>query len=223
MSIVFESRVQEEILRACLERGGSVFLDELEERVRGFVRYRVSAALSQNSIALENRGFVRRGRVGKRVLVEVVPEHAQRLRRVLGVGAKLCLVSGYTFNPDRPDDLTPLRNYVDALEKLRAEGIYIDRVVCFTVPVAKDLRVKHGVKPDPDREVVADFEVYRSGYNELKRLVYSVVEEEVKNFNLILDVTPLTKLFTDVLAEVSERFDIPRIYHFGPSLVWIKR
>lgn len=222
MSAVLESKVQEEILRFCLERGGSAFLDELKERVSSLVKYRASAALSQNSIALERRGLVRRSRVGKRVLVEVEPTYICRLRRQLGIRAEFCLISGYTYNPDRPDDLTVLRNYVDAIEKLKAEGISVGRLVCFTTERAREMRVKHGIKPDPDAEVALNFEVYQSKYDELRQIVREVVEREVKDYDPILDITPLTKLFTDVLAEISEKFEIPRIYHFGPKLTWIR-
>ena len=222
-SFKLDSEVQRLIVKACLEAGGTTALAPLTERVKGLVRYRAAAALSQNAKLLEEKGLVERWTEGRRVFVKLRPQFVEEARRKLGVEAPTCLVSGYTWNPARPDDVEPLRNYVDALEKLRAEGVEVSYVYCFTTPEASKKRAELGVKPDPDREEQMPFEVYQQSYEELRSRVYAAIDELVYRYRLILDITPLTKLFSDVLAEVSERYGLSRIYHFGPRLTWIKR
>ena len=221
-ALTVESEVQRVILLACLERQGYVALAELTKKVEGLVKYRASAALSQNAMLLERRGVIERVTEGRRVYVKIRPIYVQRARDALSYRAPIGLISGYTWNPDRPSDLTPLRNYVDAIEKLRGDGVEVSYVVCFTTPEAKEARDKLSVKPNPDEEVLLPFKVYQSEYEKLKEAVVQVVDRLIYKYDLILDVTPLTKLFTDILAEVSERYGLKRIYHFGP-LTWIRK
>jgi len=222
-SFKLDSEVQKLIVKACLEAGGSVALAPLTERAKGLVKYRAAAALSQNAKLLEDKGLVERWTEGRRVFVKLKPAYVEEARRRLGVQAPLCLVSGYTWNPARPGDVEPLRNYVDALEKLKGEGVEVSYVYCFTTPEAAKKRAELGIKPDPDHEEALPFEVYQVGYEELRRRIYEAVDQLVYHYSLLLDITPLTKLFSDVLAEVSERYGLARLYHFGPRITWIKR
>jgi len=217
-----ESEVQKIILLNCLKRGDCVALAELTREVEKAVKYRASAALSQNASLLERKGILERRVEGRRVYVKIKPEYVQVSRMALGYRAPYCLISGYTWNPQRPDDLDPLRNYVDALHKLAQEGINVEYVVCFTTPEAQERRVKSEVKPDPNEEIALPFDVYQSNYHQLKLEITSVVNRVIYKYEPILDITPLTKLFSDILAEISEKYYLKRIYHFGP-LTWIKR
>lgn len=97
----------------------------------------------------------------------------------------------------------------------------MDYIVCFTTPEAQEKRKGLGISPVPNEEVALPFEVYQSDYNRLKRELRSVVDRLVYKYEPILDITPLTKLYSDILAEISESYDLKSMYHFGP-LTWLK-
>jgi len=217
-----ESEVQKIILLNCLKKGDYVPLADLTSEVEKVVKYRASAALSQNATLLERKGVLERRVEGRRVFVKIKPEYVQAIRITLGYKAPYCLISGYTWNPQRPDDLEPLKNYVDAIDKLAREGIKVEYIVCFTTPEAQEKRRKHEVKPEPDEEIALPFSVYQSDYLKLKREIISIINRLIYQYEPILDITPLTKLYSDILAEISEKYHLKRIYHFGP-LTWLKK
>lgn len=218
-----ESEVQKIILLNCLKREGDyVSLADLTEETSRVVRYRASAALSQNAALLERRGILEKRVEGRRVYVKIRPNYVQTIRGLLDFKAPRCLISGYTWNPREPEKVEPLRNYVDAVEKLSNEGVKVDYIVCFTTPEAQKRRKELGITPEPNEEIALPFEVYQSEYDRLKREIKSVVDRIVYKYEPILDITPLTKLYSDILAEISESYGLKRIYHFGP-LTWLKK
>lgn len=221
-SLRLESEVQKIILLNCLKRGDYVSLVDLTEETSRVVRYRASAALSQNAALLERRDILEKRVEGRRVYVKIKPNYVQAVRAALNFKAPYCLVSGYTWNPKEPEKLEPLRNYVDAVEKLSSERVKVDYIVCFTTPEAQEKRRELGITPEPNEEVVLPFEVYQSKYDGLKREIKSVIDRVVYKYEPILDITPLTKLYSDILAEISESYGLKRIYHFGP-LTWLKK
>ena len=78
------------------------------------------------------------------------------------------------------------------------------------------------IKPDPNEEIAFPFTIYQSDYHKLKEEITLVINRLVYSYEPILDITPLTKLYSDILAEISEKYNLKRIYHFGP-LTWLKR
>ncbi|MEM2534378.1 MAG: hypothetical protein QXP47_03680 [Candidatus Nezhaarchaeales archaeon] len=221
-SVRIESEVQRIILLNCLKSENYVSLASLAEEVSKVVRYRASAALSQNAALLERRGILEKRVEGRRVYVKIRPNYVQVVRAALNFKSPYCLISGYTWNPMEPEKLEPLKNYVDAVKKLEDEGIKVDYIVCFTTPEAQNKRKELGVTPEPNEEIVFPFKVYQSDYDRLKREIKSVVDRLIYKYEPILDITPLTKLYSDILAEISENYGLKRIYHFGP-LTWLKK
>jgi len=224
---VIGSPVQELILKACLLRGGSVALADLIDDAERLVKYRAAAALSANSLLLERKGVIKRIKQGRKVYVFLSFEWVERLRKILGVKAPNCFISGYTWNPMKPSDLNPLKTFFDGLTKLESEGFKISKVICFTTPEAsaklREVADKIGVQRLPDKEVKHPFSFYQTSYEDLKFEVKRVVDSEIYDYTIILDVTPLTKLFSDCIAWISEKYGLPRIYHFAPRIVWLKK
>ncbi len=222
-SLSLKSNVQLLILKKCLEvKGKFIPLTDLISEVERIVRYRASAALSLNSKALESRGIIERKIVNRKVYVRLKPESVVLARRLLNIRVPYELISGYTWNPLKPEDLMPIKNYIDAINKLEREGIKPSKIICFTTPEASRKRLELNVKPEPDVEVKFEFKVYQSNINLIEEELGRIVENEIWDYNIILDITPLTKLYTIAAINIARKYDLKMIYHFGDQLIWLE-
>ncbi|MCD6409964.1 MAG: hypothetical protein J7L98_06535 [Candidatus Verstraetearchaeota archaeon] len=208
------SPVQQVILKTCLERGGSVSLSELKEEIEKVVKYRPVAALSQNSKALEHRGYIYRTSERRRITIHVNPAYAEPLRKVLGLEAPKALLSGYSLRDGGELELT----FQETLKKLNAEGVSVGYVYCFTTPEAS---AKLKEKPF-NEEKPLPLDVYSKDPEKLREEIMAVIDQLVLKYTVILDITPLTKLFADVLAEASATYKLPRVFVTPEKLVWLR-
>jgi len=216
-----KSEVQLLILRECLKaKGEYIPLTKLTSEVRKIVSYRASAALSLNSKSLESRGIIERITINRKVYIKIKPQSVTIARKTLNIRAPNLLISGYTWNPANPEDLIPIKNYIDAINKLKNEGIGISKIICFTTPQASNKRLELEIKPDPDMEVKIKFKDYQTNINLIEEKLKEIIENEIWNYNII-DVTPLTKLFTIAAIEIAKKYNLKAIYHFAEKIIWI--
>jgi len=217
-----KSEVQRIILLKCLEaRGEYIPLVDLVDQVKEIVKYRASAALSLNSKALEERGYIMRKTVNRRIYIALKPEVAQSTRKLLGIEAPNLLISGYTWNPQKPEDLTPIKNYIDAIIKLEKEGIKINKIVCFTTPQAREKRIQHKIKPEPNIEIEEPFQTYQTNLEWIQSKLEEQIRQNIWTHNIIIDITPLTKLYTIAAINTAKKYGIKTIYHFAEKIIWI--
>lgn len=217
-----KSEVQLLILRECLRaKGKYIPLTELASEVKKIVKYRASAALSLNSKSLENRGVIERKTINRKVYIKLKPQSVTIAREKLNIKAPNLLISGYTWNPEKPEDIMPIKNYIDAINKLKNEGIEISKIICFTTPQASNKRLELEIKPDPDIEVKIKFKDYQTNIKLIEEKLKEIIENKIWNYNIIIDVTPLTKLFTIAAIEIAKKYNLKTIYHFAEEIIWI--
>ncbi len=203
------------ILKSLLERG-FVSVAELQ-RVTGIPR----SSLNHHLYILTRDGYIRQKRKGKELLCSVEPIYIQRLRVKLGMNAPKALISGYTFHPNNPDTRT-LRVVERAVNLLKKEGVNIDRTIAFTTPLARGKIREEGVMHG-DEEIEFEIEVYQNDINKIKKRMKKVIEKNLLNYELIVDLTPLTKLYTIVALSFAKEYGVKAIYHAGKKLIWILR
>ena len=97
-------KIRSEVQKLILEKAlnGPFYLEELKEEVQKLVKYRPSAALSQNAIVLENMGLIRRYKEGKKVKVELdVERFLEEQVKVVKEALKMM----FKANPEKARDL----------------------------------------------------------------------------------------------------------------------
>jgi len=118
------------------------------------------------------------------------------------------LISGFTFDP-RIQDRETLRLPDITRQLLTAQGRTIDRIVCFTTQRAIKERKKLGLH-QIDRYIVYPFTIYQDP--SFAQIAEKELGEEILPANVIIDITPLTKIFTITLLIIAHRYNFPAIY-----------
>ncbi|WP_371805349.1 winged helix-turn-helix domain-containing protein [Candidatus Lokiarchaeum ossiferum] len=141
--------------------------------------------------------------------IAIHPNAIQRVRSLLGISKDhYTLITGFgldspTFGPSYE---IPLKS--KAL--LQKEGYVISRIVAFVTPKSnlKD------AKKFETFDVVHEYPYleYRNDDSSIFQNLESLIQSEQKDSNVILDLTPLTKLLTIRLLEISVKYKIPSFY-----------
>jgi len=224
--VLLRSSVQRLICRRLLESEGTIKLSSLKEEASKLVGYRAEAALSQNSIILEERGIIIREKRNRRVHLKLNPLYAERLRAELGVKAEYALISGFTYNPKHPRNIKPLFTAIDAVKLLSKKGYKIQTVYCFTTPEAASKLKLIGTPPWFKPTVKAEpWEYYITDYKKILTNMENTIKKLVTKYTVIVDLTPLSKLYTLAAYKAAEKYYLPAIYHpeEDGKIIWVSR
>lgn len=140
--------------------------------------------------------------------ISIDPSAFQRARQIIGrKTGKYTLITGFGKTSELGDSYTiPMTTH----RLLSEQGYIIDRVVAFITHDSDLAKAKQLL--NIDRELPAIIDDYRNIDSEMMRRLESVIQEEQREQDVILDVTPLTKLFTMRLLEISNKYHIPSTY-----------
>lgn len=154
--------------------------------------------------------------------ISLNPNAIQRVRKILERSFEnYTLISGFGKTSELGLSYT-IPSMISGL--LKDEGYKINRIVVFVTDESDVKKAKDLGKLD--RIIEYKYSDYRNTDSKLMRIIEQIVIEEQKNTDLILDLTPLTKLLTIKLLEISNKFQIPSCY-LGKSedgennLLWI--
>ncbi|MHA1843121.1 MAG: winged helix-turn-helix domain-containing protein [Promethearchaeota archaeon] len=134
----------------------------------------------------------------------------QQVRQILGYEIKnFTLITGYGV-------LKEGYKVPDRVFKLLKEKRYpISKIICFTSP---DAEAKRKEKQESEKLIEIhktfsyNYEDYRNLGSKFFKEVESIISKEMKNADIILDLTPLSKLYTLKLLELSNKYLIPSVY-----------
>jgi len=145
--------------------------------------------------------------------ISIDPNSIQRARQILGMKAgKYTLITGFG-----KDSTLGESHAIPAitLHLLSEMGYNIDRIVVFITPESNVESAKRLIKID--KVISAQYEDYRNTDSDVMHQLEAIIQEEQEDHDVILDLTPLTKLLTIKLLELSTRCQIPSVY-IGKSL-----
>ena len=140
--------------------------------------------------------------------ISINPSKRQMVRKILDIKTE-----GYTLITGFGKDSSLNLSYmlpIKAGRLLEEEGYNIKRVVAFITPESNLEAATRLIKID--REINKPYSLYRTHESDLMDNLESIIREEQKNMDLILDLTPLTKLLTVKLLMLSFKYDIPSFY-----------
>ena len=156
--------------------------------------------------------------------ISLNPNMVQLARTIVKMPIGKCtLITGFGKDSDLgPSSMIPA-TVKGLLEK---ENYTIDRIIAF---VGTDSNVENANRfVKIDEYISRDYNDYRNEHSELMQNIESIVRNEQVNSEVILDLTPLSKLLTIKLLEISYRYQIPSFY-LGKTkddkdyLLWIVR
>ncbi len=164
--------------------------------------------------------------VGNARLNEITLNQAalQRVRAILGTPAsQVTLITGFGVLEEgyKVPDIS--------LRLLAAGGYKIARVVCFTSPDARQKREAHAnvdhLKPC-DRYCEFPYEDYRHVQSTFFEQVESILQEEQRGADVVIDLTPLSKLYSFQLLAMANQYHLPCFYlgldaHGEYFLMWM--
>jgi DNA-binding transcriptional ArsR family regulator len=168
---------------------------------------------------LESRGYIIQERKGKIIENIVSPSYAQKLRKELKIKVPKLLISGYTYDPSKPDikTLELLQRALDFLEK---EGIKVEKTIAFTTPLAQK-KIKEAGYIRGNEEVPMEYEIYSNRQKKIEREMRKRIEQNILTRDILVDLTPLSKLFTIVGLYLSKEYGLRSFYHAGEKLIWL--
>ncbi|RLF24466.1 MAG: hypothetical protein DRN15_01740 [Thermoprotei archaeon] len=205
--------IQQLILKRALEKGSEVRLAELSHEAQKLVRYRASAALHQNSVLLERKGFIERRHDGRAVIVRVRPVWIQPLRRLFGIRAPLCYM-GLMNKPML--GRTPIIR--QSLNVLKDVNVDVERVVV----VASEEGRREGEyclrEYQPDW-VIVDPHDYEECFKKIEDKVVELLPRE----EVICDLTGGTKLMSLALSDVAMKYGLRRFFTLTDArrIIWL--
>jgi len=100
-------------------------------------------------------------------------------------------------------------------KELKKYNYPITRVVCFTTEESKTIRQKAGEEEaliNIDDDFPYDYLEYRHIESEFFQTAEMKVSKEMENANVIIDLTPLSKLFSFRMLELANKYLIPCVY-----------
>ncbi|MHC1590842.1 MAG: hypothetical protein ACXQS8_02050 [Candidatus Helarchaeales archaeon] len=141
-------------------------------------------------------------------VISIHPNAIQRVRLLTGLES-----DSYTLFSGMGKDFQgwePSAIPFTAKTLLEDEGYVISRIVAFITDESNIDNAKKLV--NIDRVIEYPYFDYRNESSEIFLKLESVIQEEMRDANLILDLTPLTKLLTIKLLELSTKYHIPSFY-----------
>jgi hypothetical protein len=169
--------------------------------------YHLDALAAQRLILKTTIAQIGNARINE---ISINPPALQQIRQILGLGsAGLTLITGFgkEGNGYRIPDI--------ALRLLEGQGYSIKRIVCFSSPDAKIIRDAHENDEylfQLDQYHLFDYVDYRNFSSTFFQQVESLLDEEIQAADVLLDLTPLSKLFSFKLLDIATRYHLPCFY-----------
>ncbi|MHA1265519.1 MAG: ArsR/SmtB family transcription factor [Candidatus Helarchaeota archaeon] len=163
---------------------------------------------------LEQAGLIRKKLVAKAgpikvVEIELVKLALPQIRAILHLPiTKRTLISGFTYDP-RIQDKDTLTLPDISRRLLEQEGTNIDKLICFTTPLAMRERKKANLPPI-DRYITYPFKTYQDPT--FAQIIKKELANELLTAEIIIDITPLTKIYTITMQHLAHQFKFPIIY-----------
>ncbi|MHA1799814.1 MAG: hypothetical protein ACTSVY_15300 [Candidatus Helarchaeota archaeon] len=140
------------------------------------------------------------------------------IRKILGLEKKgNLLITGFGEFKEGYDEIYKIPDR--AFKLLTKQNIKIAKIYCFTTPKARKTREDYAMKEDSENLVEIDkffdkyiYTDYRNEDSGFVEEIINILKEEIGNFDIYLDLTPLTKLYTIKILEISEKYNIPSFY-----------
>lgn len=202
------SENQTKILNLLFEK--EYYQNELEkvlETTAPNLHYHLKRLEEKNLIKKETLYKVGNARINR---ISLNPVARQRVRKTLGIKIK-----NYTLITGFGELKTGYRVPNLVCEILRKYKFSITRIVCFTTPEAFKKREEYQEK----EELLKINKLIQFPYNEYRRIdsdffrdVETILSEEMKTADIIIDLTPLSKLFSFKLLELSNKYQLPCVY-----------
>jgi len=101
------------------------------------------------------------------------------------------------------------------LNILRKYKFPITRIICFTTPDGKAKREDHIIDKNLikiDEFVILPYKEYRHTESEFFQRIEDILSKEMKEADIIIDITPLSKLFSFKLLELANKYPLPCVY-----------
>lgn len=195
LNLLFEREYQQKDLQEAVETSAPnlhYHLNKLEELdlVRKKTLYKVGN-VKINSISLN-------------------PASRQQIRKIIGKEVKnYTLITGF-------GELDTGYRVPDLVFNILNKYHYpITRIVCFSTEIAKSRRIEFLEEEeliDIEEFLLFPYKEYRHMESEFFQTVENKISTEMEDANLIIDVTPLSKLFSFKLLELANKYQIPCIY-----------
>lgn len=142
--------------------------------------------------------------------ISLNPAARQQVRKIIGKEvSNYTLITGFGL-------LDKGYRIPDLIYKILKKYHYpISKIVCFTTKESKEKRdEKNEVENlmEIDDYLIYQYEEYRDIESEFFESVESKISEEMGGANIIIDVTPLSKLYSFKLLELANKYQIPCVY-----------
>lgn len=141
--------------------------------------------------------------------ISINPSARQLIRKILGYKSiNFTLITGFGVLKD--GYLLP-----DRIFNQLSKYYPISKIICFTSPDARQKRITIEEKENLiniDRYIEFDYQEYRYIDSPLFNKLEQLLSEEMLNANIIIDLTPLSKLFSFKMLELSNKYHIPCFY-----------
>jgi DNA-binding MarR family transcriptional regulator len=142
--------------------------------------------------------------------ISINPTARQIVRKILGYKLEnFTLITGYGVlgkGYKLPDN---------SYKVLKELNYPINRILCFTSPDALEKR-KENIKEDFINSMIKNkiynYEEYRYMDSKFYKEIEEIINKEMKNSDIIIDLTPLSKLFSFKLLKIANRFKLPCFY-----------
>ncbi len=163
---------------------------------------------------LEEEGLIIKKIIAHAGAIKIVQLELDKLalpliRKILQLPSnKRTLISGFTYDP-RIQDKETLKLPDISRRLLEKEGNKLDKLVCFTTPLAMQERERAGL-PLIDRYISYPFETYQDP--SFADIAKRELAEELTHAEIIIDITPLTKIYTITMLQIAHLYHLPVIY-----------
>lgn len=142
--------------------------------------------------------------------ISLNPASRQQIRKIIGKEVKnFTLITGF-------GELETGYRLPDLIFQILTKYHYpISRLVCFTTPEAREKRLEQKVKEnlkEVDEFITYSYEFYRFIESDFFQSIEIKISNEMENANIIIDLTPLSKLFSFKLLEIANKYQIPCLY-----------
>jgi hypothetical protein len=142
--------------------------------------------------------------------ISLNPAAMQNIRNILGLKLeKMTLITGYGL------EKTAVTLPDNSLLLLKKNHYKINRIVCFTTSDAKSARdevINERGLITPDRTVIFQYTDYKFLESAFYQQLESILSEELQTSNVILDLTPLTKMLSFKFLELANKYLLPCFY-----------
>lgn len=202
------SKKQIEILKLLFEK------DYLQNELQGILsmtapnlHYHLSRLEENNLIQKETLYTVGNAKVNKILLK---PTARQYVREILGFKLEnYTLITGF-------GTLKEGYKLPDIVYEILRECHYpISRIVCFTSSDAIEKREENQEEENLrniDKIIKFTYEDYRYIESEFFKTVEEILSKEMRSANIVIDLTPLSKLFSFKLLEIANKYQLPCVY-----------